>query len=112
MKFDYTGRHIEVTPAIRAHVEEHFRKIDHLFEKDDNHAHIIIEVERGSHRSEVVVKWRNQVLAATSSEPDMYLSLSHSIDKIEKQALRLKNKIIDKSHRAEKVSKIPTVKDR
>lgn len=106
MKFEYTGRHIEVTPAIRAHVEDHFAKIDHLFEKDDNHAHIIIEVERGLHRSEIVVKWRNQVLAANSSEEDMYLSLSHSIDKIEKQALKIKNKIIDKSHKAEKVGKI------
>lgn len=103
MKFEYTGRHIDVTPAIRKHVEDHFAKIDHLFEKDDNHAHIIIEVERGQHRSEIVVKWRNQVLAANSSEEDMYISLSHSIDKIEKQALKLKNKIIDKSHKAKKV---------
>ena len=111
MKFDYTGRHIEVTPAIRKHVEDHFRKIEHLFGKEDNHAHVIIEVERGQHRSEIVVKWRNQVLAANSSEPDMYVSLSHSIDKIEKQALRLKNKIIDKSHKAEKVSKVPQVRE-
>ncbi|HUF05094.1 MAG TPA: ribosome-associated translation inhibitor RaiA [Aridibacter sp.] len=103
MKFEYTGRHIEVTPAIRKHVEDHFLKIDHLFGKDDNYAHVIIEVERGQHRSEIVVKWRNQVLAANSSEEDMYLSLSHSIGKIEKQVLRLKNKIIDKSHKAKKV---------
>jgi putative sigma-54 modulation protein len=40
----------------------------------------------------------------------MYKSLSQTIDKIEKQALRLKNKIIDKHHKAQKVStiKIPT----
>ena len=106
MKFEYTGRHIEVTPAIRSHVETHFDRIDHLFGKDDNHAHIIIEVERGQHRSEIVVKWRNQVLTATSTLPDMYQSLSQSIDKIEKQALKLKNKIIDKSHKATKISEI------
>lgn len=106
MRFEYTGRHIEVTPAIKSHVEDHFAKIQHLFGKDDNHAHVIIETERGLHRSEVVVKWRNQVLAANSTEEDMYLSLAHSIDKIEKQALKLKNKIIDKSHKAKKVSEI------
>jgi putative sigma-54 modulation protein len=33
----------------------------------------------------------------------MYKSLSQTISKIEKQALKLKNKIVDKSHRAEKV---------
>ena len=103
MRFEYTGRHLEVTPAIKAHVEEQFQKLEHLFGKEDNYAHVIIEVERGLHRSEIVVKWRNQVLPATSTEEDMYQSLSQTISKIEKQALRLKNKIIDKSHRAEKL---------
>ena len=106
MRFEYTGRHIEVTPAIRSHVEEHFGRIDHLFGKEDNHAHIIIEVERGEHRSEVVVKWRNQVLTATSTLPDMYGSLSQSIDKIERQALRIKNKVIDRSHKAVKLTSL------
>lgn len=106
MKFEYTGRHLEVTPAIRAHVEEHFDKIDHLFGKDDSYAHVIIEVERGLHRSEIVVKWWNQVLTATSTEEDMYVSLSQTISKIERQASKLKNKIIDKSHKAKKVSEV------
>lgn len=104
MRFEYTGRRLEVTPAIRTHVEEHFARIAHLFGKDDNHAHIIIEVEHGQHRSEVVVKWRNQVLTATTTDSDMYLSLSESIDKIEKQALKIKNKVIDRSHRAVKLT--------
>ena len=32
MKFEYTGRHLDVTPAIRRHVEEHFQTIDHIFQ--------------------------------------------------------------------------------
>jgi putative sigma-54 modulation protein len=108
MKFEYTGRHIEVTPALRSHVEEHFDRINHLFDGTDNKAHVIIEVERGKHRSEIVVKWRNEVLNATTSVSDMYQSLSQSIAKIEKQALKLKNKIIDKHHKAEKLGAIPT----
>lgn len=106
MKFEYTGRHIEVTPAMRDHVEEHFERINHLFGKDDNHAHIIIEVEHGRHRSEIIVKWRNQVLTATTTQDDMYHALSQTIDKIEKQALRTKNKVIDKSHKAKKAGEV------
>ena len=106
MKLEYTGRHIEVTPALRSHVEEHFKRIDHLFNGKPAKAHVIIEVERGRHRSEIIVKWRNDVLTATTRVSDMYKSLSQSIDKIEKQALRLKNKVIDKSHRAKKASAI------
>jgi len=106
MKYEYTGRHIEVTPALRSHVEEHFGRLKHLFNGNATKAHIIIEVERGRHRSEIVVNWRNEVLAAATSLSDMYKSLSQTIDKIEKQALRIKNKVIDKHHRAKKVGAV------
>jgi putative sigma-54 modulation protein len=106
MKFEYTGRHIDVTPALRSHVEEHFSRINHLFDGKPAKAQVIIEVERGRHRAEIIVRWRNDVLTANTSQADMYLSLSQTIDKIEKQALKLKNKVIDKTHRAKKVSTI------
>ena len=80
MKFEYTGRHIDVTPALRSHVEEHFKRIDHLFNGKPAKAHVIIEVERGRHRSEVIVKWRNDVLTATTKLNDMYQSLSQLED--------------------------------
>lgn len=111
MKYEYTGRHIEVTPALRSHVENHFEKLDHLFNGNNVKAHIIIEVEKGRHRAEIVVKWRDHVLTANSIVSDMYQSLTQTIDKIEKQALKLKNKVIDKHHKATKVSTITTPKD-
>lgn len=106
MKFEYTGRHIEVTPALRAHVEQHFERINHLFDGNSARAHVIIEVERGRHRSEVIVNWRSEVLTAASSLPDMYRSLSQTIAKIEKQALRLKKKVTDKYHKRSKASAV------
>lgn len=104
MNFEFTGRHIEVTPALRAHVEEHFKKIDHIFDGKPARAHVIIEVERGRHRSEIVINWRSEVLTAESTNSDMYLSLSQTITKIGKQASKLKEKVIDKSHKATKAA--------
>ena len=86
MNFEYTGRHMDVTPALKSHVEEHFDRIDHLFGGKTTKAHVIIEVERGRHRSEIIVKWRNEVLTAQTTMDDMYQSLSQSVAKIEKQA--------------------------
>lgn len=111
MKFEYTGRHIEVTPALRSHVEEHFERLKHLFDGKALNAHVIIEVEKGRHRSEIIVKWRNEVLTATSTLTDMYQALSKTIDKIEKQASKIKNKIIDKHHKAKKVTAVATPVD-
>ncbi len=106
MNIEFTGRHMDFTPALKAHVEEHFEKIEHLFDGKTPKAHVIIEVERGMHRSEVVMNWRNEVLTADSSIPDMYQSLSQTIGKIEKQARKLKDKVIDKSHKAQRVSEV------
>lgn len=112
MKYEYTGRHLEVTPALKTHVENHFDRIKHLFSSNNAKAHIIIEVEKGGrHRAEVILKWRDNVLTATSKQPDMYLSLTQTIDKIEKQALKLKNKIIDKHHKAKKVTSVAEPRD-
>ena len=104
MNIEFTGRHIEVTPAIKSHVEDQFEKIEHLFDGKPVKAHVIIEVERGMHRSEIVMNWRNEVLTAETSVSDMYLSLSQTIDKIEKRARKLKDKVIDKAHRATSVA--------
>ena len=106
MKVEFTGRHIDVTPALQSHVKTHFERFDQLFDGKPANAHVIIEVERGLHLSEIIVKWMNDVLTAKSSDSDMYKSLSMSIDKIEKQARRLKTKIIDKSHKATKAALI------
>ena len=113
MNFEYTGRHMDVTPALRSHVENHFDKIKHLFDGNGTtNAHVIIEVEKGRHRSEIILKWRDQVLTATTSVSDMYQSLTQTIDKLEKQALKLKNKVIDKHQRAKKVTTVePPVDD-
>lgn len=108
MKFEYTGRHIEVTPALRTHVEDQFKKVDHLFNGKPSKAHVIIEVERGRHRSEIILNWRREILTATTTNSDMYASLSQTVAKLEKQALKIKNKVIDKSHKAKRSAVVAT----
>jgi len=104
MNLEFTGRHIDVTPALRTHVEDHFARIENVFDGREVKAHVIIEVERGIHRSEIIINWRNETLTAVSSNSDMYQSLAQSVSKIEKQARKLKDKVIGKSHRATKAA--------
>jgi putative sigma-54 modulation protein len=104
MKFEYTGRHVEVTPAIRRHVEEHFSKLDQIFDDSTASAHIIIEVEKNRHMGEVLLHWREHTLTARDTNADMYQALSRAISKIEKQAVKLKKKIIDRKQSAQPLS--------
>lgn len=96
MKFEYTGRHVEVSPSIRKHVEDHFKKLDHIFNSTPITTHVIIEVEKNRHIGEVIVYWRDHTLAAKDTNIDMYMALTRAMTKVEKQAVKLKKKIIDR----------------
>lgn len=100
MRFEYTGRHVVVTPGIRKHVKDHFKKLEHIFTDSTASTHCIIEVEKNRHIGEIVVHWHNHTLTAKDTNADMYMALSRAIEKIEKQALKLKKKIIDRKQGA------------
>jgi putative sigma-54 modulation protein len=110
MKFEYTGRHVEVSPAIRKHVEDHFKKLDHIFNNSAT-THVIIEVEKNRHIGELVVHWRDHTLTAKDTNVDMYMALTRAITKVEKQALKLKKKIIDRKQTAPRTSVVAPVPD-
>src|SRR5256885_5457736 len=104
MTFEYTGRHVEVTPAIRRHVEEQFNKLQGIFNGTDVPVHVILAVEKNRQTGEVIVHWRDHTLTAADTNADMYMALSRAVSKIEKQAIKLKKKIIDRKHGARKTS--------
>lgn len=105
MTFEYTGRHVVVTPAIRQHVEEQFKTLKHVFNNGvAPRVHVILAVEKNRQTGEVIVQWRDHTLTATDTNADMYMALSRAVGKIEKQALKLKKKIIDRKHGARKTS--------
>jgi putative sigma-54 modulation protein len=101
MKFEYTGRHVEVSPAIRRHVEDHFKKLDHIFNGDSTlSTHVVIDVEKNRQIGEIIVTWRDYTLTAKDTNADMYMALTRAMAKIEKQAVKLKKKIIDRKQSA------------
>src|ERR671939_358684 len=106
MEFEYTGRHVEVTPALRAHVEDHFQKLEHIFNDTTARAHVIMEVEKNRQIGEVLVHWREHTLTAKDTNADMYMALTRAMAKIEKQALKLKKKIIDRKQGARSTASV------
>jgi putative sigma-54 modulation protein len=106
MKFEYTGRHVEVSPAIRKHVEDHFKKLDHIFNGTEPSTHVIIAVEKNRHIGELVVYWRDYTLTAKEVNADMYMALTRAMEKVVKQALKLKKKIIDRKQSARRTSAV------
>ena len=107
MKFEYTGRHVEVSPAIRRHVEDHFKKLDHVFNGDSTlSTHVIIDVEKNRQIGEIIVFWRDHTLTAKDINNDMYMALTRAMAKIEKQAVKLKKKIIHRKQGATSTARV------
>jgi putative sigma-54 modulation protein len=106
MEFEYTGRHVEVTPTLRRHVEDHFSKLDHIFNDTTARAHVIIEVEKNRHTGEILLHWRGETLTARDVNADMYQALTRAIQKIERQAVKLKRKLIDRKQGARPLSSL------
>jgi putative sigma-54 modulation protein len=104
MRFEYTGRHLDVTPAIRKHVEAYFKKLDHVFNGTTAWTHVIIAVEKNRQIAEVIVHWRDHTLTAKDINADMYMALTRAIGKIETQALKLKQKKIDRKQGARRTA--------
>lgn len=106
MKFEYTGRHVDVSPAIRRHVEDHFKKLDHIFNDSTLSTHVVIDVEKNRKIGEIIVTWRDHTLTAKDTNADMYMALTRAMAKIEKQALKLKKKIIDRKQSGKSTARI------
>ena len=98
MKIHFTGRQIDVSPALRKVAEERLAKLDkfldHLME-----AHVILAVEKRRHRAEVVVHGRHVTLSAAGETADMYSTLSLVADRLERQAKKHRDKIKVKKKR-------------
>ena len=70
-----------------------------------------VAVEKNRQTGEIVVRWLNHTLKAADTNADMYMALTRAIGKIEKQALKIKKRIIDRKHGARKTSEVAPTPD-
>jgi putative sigma-54 modulation protein len=94
MNVEITGRHVEITPAIRAYVLKRLRKFVKIF-GDDISFHVIIDVEKERQTAEVLLKSKLLDLTGKGVTDDMYSSIMLAIEKLERQALKHKSKLIE-----------------
>ena len=101
-----TGRHMEVSEALRDHTVEKMNHACRLLDKISS-AHITFSVEKYRHIVEVVIHAHGGTLRGKEETGDMYSSVDQVMDKIESQAKRMKEKMKGKKRQEERVP--PTV---
>ena len=96
MQVSVTGRHVEVTEAMKQHVEDKIAKIKRHFDHVTN-VHVILTVEKLEQKAEATVQISGAKLFADDVQEDMYAAIDNMVDKLDRQIIKHKEKI--QSHR-------------
>jgi putative sigma-54 modulation protein len=91
MNVEYTGRHYEVTPAVRKEIENGLTKIRKILgDKFDTKA--ILTLEKRRHKAEITIHPRNGPLVGVAQAGDMIAAVNEALEHLEKQAVKYKTR--------------------
>lgn len=94
MRVIITGRHVEVTVALRRYVETRMKRLDRYGLRLGD-VQVVLAVEKYRHAAEVMFKANGVVIQGKASTREMYSSVDQLIDKVTRQLVKRKEKLAD-----------------
>jgi len=102
MNLKINSRHVEVTPAMRTHLEAGLAKIrkhfDHVI---DASAFLVVDKAKEKdlrQSAEITIHLKGKELFAEAHHADLYHAMDAVVDKLERQVVKHKEKIQDHHH--------------
>ena len=96
MNLNVSGHHVDVTPAIRSYVRSKLERVTRHFDHVID-AHVILTVDKLRQKAEVTLHVSGKDLRCESEEEDLYAAIDLLADKLDRQVLRYKDKLQDKT---------------
>ena len=97
MNLNITGRHLEITPAIRDYVNGKFGKIkrhfDHVIDMN-----IILSVEKLKQKAEATIHISGKDLFVECDDENLYAAIDTLVDKLDRQVMKHKEKQAARRH--------------
>ena len=99
MAITISGRHMEITPAIRTHAEEKAAKLPKYYDLIQNIEVILDGAEGKAKRAEIVVsaEHNNQFVASHEGE-DLYGCIDQAVHKVQQQLTAHKDRFRNRKH--------------
>lgn len=94
MRINITGRHLDVTPAIKEYIEKKSEKIKYFFPHVMD-VNVYLIFKKGTNKVEVNVNSEGKTFFCEASSEDMYASIDSVFDKLERQVRKFKEKIMN-----------------
>jgi putative sigma-54 modulation protein len=91
MQVIVTGHHLEITDALKAHIDSKFEKLARHFDNVTD-VHVILTVEKLVQKAEATLQISGAKLFAEDSQEDMYIAIDNMVDKLDRQIIKHKEK--------------------
>jgi putative sigma-54 modulation protein len=92
MNISTTARHYDLAPALKDYAESKVQNLKRYFDHIVN-ANLIFSLEKYRHRVEITLHVNGRDFISVEESDDMYAAVDGSIDKLERQLRRHKDKI-------------------
>jgi len=94
MKYNIHGDKMEITEAIKEHINQKLSKLENYFNNpEDLEARVITKVHSHNQKVEVTIPANGFTLRAEESNPDLYAAIYLVINKLERQIRKNKTRI-------------------
>lgn len=91
MKFIISGKNIDVTPGLKAAVEDKIGKLEKYF-TPETEVHATLSVEKERQKIEVTIPVKGNIIRSEQVSNDMYVSVDLAAEVIERQLKKYRNK--------------------
>jgi putative sigma-54 modulation protein len=99
MKFDFRGKNIELTDALKDYTTKRLSKLEKYIE-DVKEAQVALSVGAEGHKVEVTIPLNGVILRGEDCTDDMYTSIDLVVEKLEKQIDKYKTRLYRKNRGA------------
>ncbi|MHB0939807.1 MAG: ribosome hibernation-promoting factor, HPF/YfiA family [Armatimonadota bacterium] len=96
MQIIFSGKHVEVTPALKQYAESKLSKLSRFFDGVQE-VHVMESTLRNQHIVEVTLKANGTMIRAEERSADMYSSIDLVVDKLERQLRRYKERFLTRT---------------
>ena len=94
MQIELSGRHVDITDALRDYVNNKFERLQRHFDHMTN-IHTVISVEKARQKAEATVHMSGNNIFAEAEDENMYAAIDALVDKLDSQIRKHKEKITD-----------------
>ena len=95
MQVSIRGQNVEVTGALRQYVTRKLSRIVRHSAPPLTHARVVLHVEKNRYWVEATVHTKGTQWHATAENSEMYTVIDRVVDKLDRQAIRHKEKVVD-----------------